>query len=110
MHAKRNGALFSPEPLAAHPNGLSIWKLPKGIGIKSSSQPSDTRYLMFQIILEKREKNISESDGSNGDGLAGAYNRAASHHLIQNARPHSWSPEASHGRVHRRNAVLRSFC
>lgn len=69
MHAKRNGALFSPEPSAAHPNGLSIWTLPKGNGIKSSFQPSDARYLMFQIILGKEKREyISDSDGSNGDG------------------------------------------
>jgi hypothetical protein len=52
MHAKRNGALFSSEPPAGHPNGLSIWTLPKGDGIKSFFRPPDTRRLVLQIILE----------------------------------------------------------
>ncbi|KAL2292911.1 hypothetical protein FJTKL_07953 [Diaporthe vaccinii] len=51
MHAKRNSALFSPEPLAAHPNGLSIWTMPKSSGIKSSFQPPDTRHLIWERHL-----------------------------------------------------------
>lgn len=76
-------------------------------------QPPDTKHLMFQIMFFKKrqgKENLSDSDGSKGDRLAGVCNHAASHHLIQNSCPHAGTSQTSHGRMHRRNAVLRSFC